>query len=67
MKSKVQTRLRDYVKANGIKQSFIAKTIGLDEKAVSSIFCGRRELRADEFMDICLAIKVSPDVFCENE
>ena len=67
LKSTVQTRVRDYIKAHGIKQKFIADAIGLDQKTTSAIFTGRRELRADELMDICLAINVSPDYFCKTE
>lgn len=67
MKSAVQTRLRAYIKANGITQRYISKAIGLDEKSVSSILNNRRELRADEFMDICKAIRVNPDEFIEKE
>lgn len=66
MKSTVQTRLRAYIKANGISQRFISKSIGLDEKSLSSILNNRRELRADEFMDICKAIRVNPNEFVEQ-
>ena len=67
LKSVVQTKVRDYIKSHGIKQKFIADAIGLDQKTTSAIFTGRRELRADELMDICIAINVSPDYFCKTE
>ncbi len=63
MKNAVQTCLRDYVKNNGIKQSFLAERTGLKEYSVSDIFCMRRELKADEFMLMCLAINKSPNDF----
>lgn len=66
MKNAVQTCLRDYVKNNGIKQKFISERTGLKEYSVSDIFCMRRELRADEFALICIAIGKSPNEFIGN-
>lgn len=59
----MQTALREYVKNNGIKQSFIAQRTGLKEYSVSDIFCNRREMKADEFVLICLAINKNPNDF----
>lgn len=63
MKNAVQSRLRDYVKANGIKQRYISQATGLKEYLVSDIFCMRREMKADEFVLICIAINKSPNEF----
>lgn len=63
MKSVVQTNLRDYVKSNGIKQSFIAERTGLKEYTVSDIFTLRREMKADEFVMMCIAIGKNPNDF----
>jgi transcriptional regulator with XRE-family HTH domain len=63
MKNAVQTSLRDYVKSKGIKQRYISQATGLSEYCVSDIFCNRREMKADEFALICIAIEKSPDEF----
>lgn len=63
MRTAVQTALRDYVKANGIKQRFISEATGIKEYSISDIFCNRREMRADEFIKICCAIKKDPNDF----
>ncbi len=63
MKYAVQTSLKNYIKSNGIKQRFIAETTGLKEYCISDIFCMRREMRADEFVLICMAIGKSPNEF----
>jgi transcriptional regulator with XRE-family HTH domain len=67
MKYAVQTKLRDYVKANGIKQRHIAQATGLKEYLVSDIFCMRREMKADEFALICKAINRNPNEFITTE
>ena len=66
MKSVVQTNLRNYVKSNGIKQSFIAERTGLKEYTVSDIFTCRREMKADEFVMMCRAIGNNPNDFVEG-
>lgn len=66
MKNIVQTDLKNYVKSNGIKQSYIAERTGLKEYTVSDIFTNRRELKADEFGLICIAIGKNPNDFVEG-
>lgn len=67
MKNAVQTRLKDYVKSNGIKQRYIAKATGLPEYLISDIFCMRREMKADEFAKICIVINKNPNDFVVKE
>lgn len=66
MKTQVQTRVRDYLRANGIKQRFISEATGIDECALSNILCLRRELKADELFLICQAIHKNPSDFGET-
>lgn len=63
MKNIVQSALREYVKSHGIKQRYIAEATGMPEYMISDIFCMRREMKADEFMNICAAINKSPNDF----
>lgn len=66
MQNAVQSRLKNYVKSNGIKQRYIAQATGIKEYLISDIFCMRRDMRADEFMAICIAIGKSPNDFSED-
>ena len=63
MRTAVQEAVRDFVKQNGIKQRYISEVTGIKEYSISDIFCLRREMRADEFLKICIAIRKSPDDF----
>lgn len=67
MKVVVQSRIRDYIKQNGIKQSYIASSTGIDGAALSNILTNRRELRADEFELICKALNREPGFFLKIE
>ena len=67
MQNAVQSSLREYVKANGIKQRFIAQATGLKEYHISDIFCGRCKMSADEFVLICIALNKSPNDFVKSE
>lgn len=63
MRTAVQEAVRDFVKTNGIKQRYISEVTGIKEYSISDIFTLRREMRADEFLKICLAIRKSPNDF----
>lgn len=60
---KVQSRVADYVQNNGIRNSFIAEKIGMSPVILSRIFTLKREMTADEFERICLALKKAPNDF----
>ena len=59
----VQTRDADYVRNNGIKQTFISKKTGISACTISAILTNRRKMTADEFEQICIAIGKSPNDF----
>lgn len=61
MQNAMQTRLREQVKAKGITQRHVAQETGIKEYRVSDLFCNRREMKADEFVAICIAIGTSPN------
>ena len=62
----VQSRVAQYVKEAGIKQSFISEKTGLSENVISLIFNGKRKMSADEFAKICKAISKAPNDFMET-
>lgn len=62
----IAENIREYLKANGITQEYIAKKTGMTKQAVSSSLCGARKLSADEYVSICEALGVSPNKFAEG-
>ena len=63
----VQSRVVQYIKETGIRQSFIARNVGLSDNAVSLICNGRRKMSADEFVKVCQVIGKTPNDFMEVE
>ena len=63
MQDTMAKRLGAYVKKNGIKQRYLAQATGQKEYHISDVFCGRTEMKADEFVGYCIALGKSPDFF----
>ena len=59
----INERLSVYVSENGIKQVYIAQKTGLTPDTVSKMLNGSRRIRADEFLLICNALNIDPNVF----
>lgn len=59
----VQSRIAQYVSANGIKQSFIVEKTGLSKNAISAILNLNRKMSADEYEKICKALNKAPNDF----
>ena len=59
----VCTRIHNYIKAKGIKQSAIAAGIGCTSSLLSQCLTGKIKMSADMMFDICDFIGVSPDKF----
>ena len=49
---KVYERLANYIKENGIKQSYVAEKSGIPENTLSMILNGKSRLDADKLEDI---------------
>ena len=60
-------RIKPYVVANGIKQSFLAEKAGVDSPTMSDILNGKREVKALELYHISKALKVPMEYFVEQE
>ncbi len=58
--------IREYVKSNGIKQTFLAKQCGWSKQKLGATLNGQRKLSADEMMLICQALNVPYDFFCSK-
>lgn len=63
----INKHLNEYVTKNGIKQVYIAQKTGLTADTVSKILNGNRRILADEFLLICMALDIDPNIFRENK
>lgn len=61
----VQSKVAQYLKEQGIKQSWLAQKTGLTDNMISGILNGTRKMTADEFVRICKAIGKNPNDFME--
>ena len=59
----INERLNKYVEEKGIKQAYIARKTGLTADTVSKIMNGNRRILADEFLTICRALDIDPNIF----
>ena len=55
--------LSDYIKAKGIKLTFIANKTGMSLDQISKALRKERNLLADEFFSICKALNLPLDYF----
>lgn len=62
----VRDNIVRYVKEHGIKQEYLAKGIGLSTAAVSSIMNGKRNVSAEEYVNICRLLNLSCDYFADS-
>lgn len=63
----VYERVRQYLDANGVKQTAIAQKTGIKLSTFNAIMNGKRTLYADDLREICLALNVSPEVFIDTK
>lgn len=61
------TVIRDYIQQHGLKQRHIAARAGIAEKTLSLILCGKRQLRADEFIGLCRALNLDLVDFIDQQ
>lgn len=54
------TYLKQYMKNNGIKQSYLSEKTGITQQTLTAILDGQRKMEVAEYYDICAAIGVSP-------
>lgn len=60
-------KLKSFISTHGIKQKFISEKTGIEEGKLSKILNGKRKCTADEFIRICSALNVKPEIFIESE
>lgn len=59
-------KISDYIKQNGIKQTFIADKCGLTKQKLYNLLHGRNRISVEDYEAICEALSVPFDFFCED-
>lgn len=60
---KLESRRHD----RGIPIAELARRIGIDKKRLWYILDGQREMRVDEFLKLCIALRMDPRSFVTRE
>ncbi|MDR1567508.1 MAG: helix-turn-helix domain-containing protein [Streptococcaceae bacterium] len=55
--------IAEYMKENGIKQTFICEKTGMTKHSVSCALNGKRKLSVEEYELICKALNMTYDFF----
>ncbi len=59
----IYQKIMNYIKENGIKQIAISRKTGISMSSLNATLNGKRRLYAEEFREICVALKVSANKF----
>lgn len=59
--------IKKYIDENGIRYSFVADNVGMNRELFSRSMDGKRVLKADEFIKICILLSLDLEKFNENE
>ncbi len=51
----------------GISIAELARRIGIDKKRLGYVLNGQREMRVDEFLKLCVALRIDPRSFVTRE
>ena len=51
----------------GISVAELARRIGVDRKRLWLVLNGKREMRVDEFLALCVALRIDPRAFITRE
>lgn len=63
---KIGKKIQDYLRENGIKQSFVAERSGLTDSIISDICNDKRKVDVIEYYKICKALQVPLNYFLEG-
>lgn len=63
---RINKLLAEIVEQRGIKQIYIAEKTGMSQDVISKILRSERKISAEEFLLICEALDINPDVFREK-
>lgn len=63
---KVYQKIAKYISENGIKQKYISDKTGIPENKLSLLLNGKLRMKADEFVEIVLALGVDANYFIKH-
>lgn len=63
----IHEKIKNFIDEKGIKQSSIAKAIGLSDSALSQMLAGKVRMPAEIFMLICAFLEVEPSHFAPDD
>ena len=63
----VAQRIKAYIEANGLKQTFVAEKSGIDTAILNQILNGKIRLTVDRLELICNALQVKPEFFLNKD
>lgn len=52
--------IREQIEARGITQRFVARSIGMPAVKLNNTLTGRRQMKIDEYLNICRVLHVNP-------
>lgn len=58
--------IREYIKSNGIKQTFIAEKLGVSDRTVTDMLNGNRKITAEEYYLLCKVLGVPMTYFFDK-
>lgn len=62
----VAKSIGEYLKENGIKQSWLADRLDVPPTTLNGIINGRAKMKADMFISICKILNVPPETFAKE-
>lgn len=63
----VAQKIKEYLEANGLKQTFVAEKAGIEVAIFNSILNGKTKLTVDRLQLICKALNVEPSFFLNSQ
>lgn len=60
-------RINNYLEANGINKSALARGCDVTVSSMSQYLTGRVRIPADVYLRICMFLKVSADIFRDDQ
>lgn len=64
---RVYEKIKKYMEDKGIKQTYVSEKTGIPENTLSMILNGKRNLGADEMVEIFKALEVTPNDIILNQ
>ena len=62
----VAKSIGEYLRENGIKQTWLADRLDVPATTLNGIINGRTEMKADMFISICRILNVPPETFAKE-